>query len=289
MTVANLHLTLFCLLFALARIGAAQEVSYSPAFFGPNALPVPEFANADITKHTFASLSQNYFSGQGDQTHCSRFDVEVPLLPERISLKLWAYIAEYYDVTQEIYDLRQMEQSQLHGNFAVGDIYVQTRFSVLSETEMRPAVVVNSTLKSASGNEFKARRHYDTPGYYFDMEVVKSLPLDGKHLKSIRFAANLGFLCWETTNSVQNDAYMYGSAIILSSKQLDVETAIGGYSGWMNNGDKPVVVSSKLIGRTAVADIFLQYKYGIRDWRYHHLAAGLRVYFQKLTPRYEVK
>ena len=39
--------------------------------------------------------------------------------------------------------------------FATGDLYIQTRIRLLSENSKRPAIIFNSTLKTASGSEFK--------------------------------------------------------------------------------------------------------------------------------------
>jgi hypothetical protein len=45
-------------LFAHARL-QAQPVSYSPAYFGPNANPVPEFSDASIPEQTTLQLAGN--------------------------------------------------------------------------------------------------------------------------------------------------------------------------------------------------------------------------------------
>jgi hypothetical protein len=145
---------------------------------------------------------------------------------------------------------------------------------------------LNSTLKTAAGTNFEQRRHHDTPGYYFDLEFGKSFHLENKFLTEIRTVANIGFLCWETTNSTQNDAPMYGGKIILSNRLFDFEHTLSGYYGWMNNGDRPLVYASKLRFKQTNYHVFAQFQYGITDFPYYGVQLGTAITLSKLTPRY---
>jgi len=275
------------LLICFIPVVCSQTVNYSPAYFGPNANPVAEFSGATIPKFTTVEVSGNYYFGFGDQTINPELKIEIPLLPQRISLKLWVALWEKYTVTQALYDQRQM-QGKLSGTTNGGDVYVQTRFSVLAEKKYLPAVLLNITLKTASGEAFKERRYFNTPGYYFDAEIAKSFRFENKIINDLRIATDLGFLCWEMTNSRQNDAFMYGAKIILSNNVIDFENTLAGYKGRIKNGDNPLVYSAKLIGKYKIFSFFVQYKYGIRDWNYHQLQAGFSVGIQKLTPKYKM-
>jgi len=217
----------FVLLFSSAVV-RAQTVNYSPAYFGPNANPVSKFTNGKIVRETTIELAREHYFGFGDHTRNFSFLIEVPLLSERIAFKVWVPLLERWRVTQEISDYRNMKGDALSGT-AAGDFYVQTRMLILSENNRRPNIILNSTLKTASGTNFNQRRYFDTPGYYFDLEIGKSLSLENRFLNEIRFVANLGFLCWETTNSTQNDAPMYGWKIILSNHWFDFDNTLAGY------------------------------------------------------------
>ncbi len=201
----------FLLAFILPVI---SQVKYSPAWFGPNANPVPEFTDAIIPTKTTISLMGDYYFGFGDETKNGYFKIEIPLLPERVSVKIWTSVFEHYQVTDELCALRGMEKTSGKAN---GDFYLQTRISLLKEKKNAPAIILNNTLKTASGTNFKERRYFDMPGYYFDMEIGKSLYTQGKFIKEIRAVGNLGFLCWETTGNMQNDAPMYGGKIIIGN------------------------------------------------------------------------
>ena len=266
----------------------AQEINYSPAYFGPNANPVPEFTDARIASKTNLQLAEDFFFGFGDNTINTKFVVEIPLLPENVSMKLWLTTLEAYKVSNEVAEKRNMQTGKNTGT-ANGDIYVQTRIRILSEKEYAPNIVLNSTLKTASAkpNDFKGRRYFDTPGYYFDVEIGKSIYIKNNILNEIRGVANLGFLCWETTNSRQNDAPMYGGKIILSNHFLNWENSLSGYWGWIRNGDNPLIYSSKIKYKTKKINYIVMYQYGIKDFPYHHIQAGISIELDKLTPNYK--
>jgi hypothetical protein len=263
----------------------SQTVNYSPVYFGPNANPIPEFSNATIPQLTNIKLSNSYFFGFGDNTNNITFFAEVPLLPRRVSVKIWLATLENYRVTQAVFDKRNMEGNQLLGT-ASGDFYVQTRILILKEKRNTPNIILNSTLKTASGTSFKQRRYFDTPGYYFDVEIGKSIYLKNNFLHEVRTVVDFGFLCWETSNSTQNDAPMYGGKIILSNRLFDFENTLSGYYGWINNGDTPLVYSSKLNFKQLNFTLFAQYQYGIYDFPYHHIQIGIVFPLSKLTPKY---
>ncbi|GAB1416425.1 hypothetical protein MASR2M117_18310 [Paludibacter sp.] len=271
----------------------AQIVRYSPAWFGPNANPVPEFTDATIVAKTNVQLMADYYFGFGDQTVNGYFKIDIPLLPERVSFKIWSTIFEHYKVTDAVNVSRGIN-GNLTGK-ANGDYYVQTRISLLKEDIKKPAIILNSTLKTASGTRFRERRYFDTPGYYFDVEIGKSFILNKQFINEIRLVADLGFLCWETSGSRQNDAPIYGLKLILGNQKFKWENTISGYYGWMHThpaygsdyGDVPLVYATKLIFKINKLDYFAQYQYGINDFPYHQIRIGTSFNIDKLTPHYK--
>ncbi len=270
----------------------AQNVKYSPAWFGPNANPVPEFTDATIVEKTKIQLMSDYYFGYGDQTVNGYFKIDVPLLPKKVSIKLWTSILEHYWVEPQLGIERDMTD-ELKGS-ANGDIYVQTRISITNETKYIPTIILNSTLKTASGTQFKNRRYFDTPGYYFDVEMGKSFMLNNQFLKEIRLITDIGFFSWETSGSRQNDAPMYGFKLQLGNQKWKWENSISGYHGWMHTnpyrgsdyGDSPLVYVNKINLKTNKFDYFAQYQYGIKDFPYHQIRIGTSFTIDKLTPKY---
>lgn len=270
----------------------AQTVKYAPAWFGPNANPVPEFTDGRIPAKTTISLMGDYYFGYGDETKNGYFKIEIPLVAERVSFKIWSTVFEHYKVTPELSDYRQMN-GNLSGK-SNGDFYVQTRISLLKEKKYAPAIILNSTLKTASGTNFNERRYFDTPGYYFDVEFAKSVYTKWKFINELRAVGNLGFLCWETTGSRQNDAPMYGVKIIAGNQNWKLDNTLSGYWGWMHTsatygadyGDAPLVYAAKLTIMKSKIDYFAQYQYGINDFPYHQLRLGISFPIEKLTPKF---
>lgn len=271
---------------------SAQTVKYSTSWFGPNANPVPEFTDARIPSKTTISLMGDYYFGYGDKTENGYLKIEFPLVPQRVSLKVWSTVLEHYKTTEEI--MQQRGSSALSGS-ENGDLYVQTRISLLSEQKNCPSIILNSTLKTASAKTFKTRRYFDTPGYYFDLEAGKSLYTKSRFISEIRGVANVGFMCWETTNSRQDDAPMYGGKIIVGNDKWKFENTLSGYWGWMHTskainlpdyGDTPLVYATKLTLKAGKIDYFAQYQYGITDFPYHQIRVGISFPVEKLTPKF---
>ena len=289
----NLFIYLILLTTVISNINA-QTVKYSSAWFGPNANPVPEFTDGRIPQKTTISLMADYYFGYGDETKNGYFKIEIPLVSERVSFKIWSTVFERYKVTPELSAYREMN-GNLSGK-SNGDFYVQTRISLLKEKKTAPAIILNSTLKTASCTNFNERRYFDTPGYYFDMEIAKSIYTKSKFINEIRAVGNLGFLCWETTGSSQNDAPMYGAKLIIGNKKWNLDNTISGYWGWIHTnkklsplgdyGDAPLVYNSKITFKSEYMDYFAQYQYGINDFPYHQIRLGISFPVEKLTPKF---
>lgn len=287
--------TIFILLLFVSYQGIhAQLVKYSTAWFGPNANPVPEFADARIPSKTTISLMGDYYFGYGDQTENGYAKIEIPLLSESVSLKIWSTFLEHYQTTAEI---MQTRGSSSMSGWEGGDLYVQTRIRLFKEQKNIPSIIINSTLKTASAKTFLTRRYFDTPGYYFDAEVGKSLYTKSKFISEIRAVANVGFMCWETTNSTQDDATMYGGKIIIGNQKWKLENTLSGYWGWIHTnvhlnpgldyGDAPMVYAAKFSIMTKNINYFAQYQYGITDFPYHQIRVGVSFPIQKLTPTFK--
>jgi hypothetical protein len=280
------------LLFISTQITIGQ-VRYSTSWFGPNANPVPEFTDASIPAKTTISIMGDYYFGYGDRTENGYIKVDIPLIPERVSLKVWSAVMEHYQTTDQI--MLERGATSTSGS-EVGDIYVQTRIRLWKEQKNCPSIILNSTLKTASAKTFKTRRYFDTPGYYFDLEAGKSFYTKSKFISEIRSVTNVGFMCWETTDSRQDDAPMYGEKIIIGNDKWKFENTISGYSGWLHTskainlpdyGDTPLVYATKFSIKSGKINYFAQYQYGITDFHYQQLRAGISFTIEKLTPKFK--
>lgn len=265
-------------------------IHHTTNYFGPNANPVPDFTDATIPANTEFSIYGDYYFGHGDQTVNPVLKIEIPLLPEKVSLKIWAVPLEYYKVTDEIKERRMMNKNS---GTASGDFYVQTRIAILNEKNNKIAVILNATLKTASGSGFKNRRYFNTAGYYFDTEIGKSFAIPESFLNEIRLVANAGFYSWDVltpNNNVQDDALMYGLKVILKKKNISWENTISGYNGWIKRapdyGDQPIVFATKLNLKAKQNTYFAQYQYGVKYFPFNQIRIGAVFPLQALTPNF---
>lgn len=284
--------------FAICKIQAQEQtriVKYSTAWFGPNANPVPEFTDAKIPEQTTLTVTADYYFGFGDRTKNGYLMFEVPLIPKKISLKIWSTFFEFYNVDNDIILKRNMLSGTNKGK-ANGDAYIQTRISILKDRKYAPDLLLNTTLKTASGTNFANRRYFDTPGYYFDLETAKSFLFNNNILNEIRLVGNTGFMCWETTGSRQNDALMYGLKLILINDYIKWENTIAGYDGWMhrqpavygaNYGDSPLICTTKINFSIKKTNYFAQFMVGMKDFPYYQLRIGANIPIKFLTPHYK--
>lgn len=230
----------------------------------------------------------DYYFGYGDQTLSNNIKVEVPLIPEKVSVKVWKTLAEYYSVNDEIVSRRSMQKSS---GFATGDFYVQTRIKIFAENKIRPALILNSTLKTASGSDFKNRRFFNTAGYYFDVELGKSFRFSNSFIDEVRLVSDLGFFSWDVQTpgiNVQDDALIYGLKFILKHKSISLENTFSGYNGWIKRvedyGDRPMIFSSRLNVNTRKALWFAQFQHGIKYFPYEQIRLGVQIPLENLTP-----
>lgn len=265
-------------------------IHHTTNYFGPNANPVPEFTDALIPQNTNVTLIGDYYFGHGDNTFSNNVKVEIPLIPEKVSVKVWKTLIEYYSVTDEIVSRRSMQKNN---GFATGDFYIQTRIRILSEKKNSPSLVLNSTLKTASGSDFKNRRFFNTAGYYFDVELGKSFVFNDSFIDEIRLVSDLGFFSWDvqTPNiNVQDDAVMYGFKFILKHKNISLENTFSGYEGWIKRvddyGNKPMVFSSRLNFEVRKTLWFLQFQHGIKYFPFEQIRVGVQIPLEHLTPNF---
>lgn len=270
-----------------------SQVKYSTAWFGPSANPVPELSGGYIPENTEIKIGLKNFFNEGDYTLSTSAAIELPLISKNVSIKVWSEFFEYYKVSKELLNYRNMVDST---GTSTGDIYVQTRIKLLNEKKIMPGIILNSTLKTASGTNFINRRFFDTPGYYFDLEIYKHINVKSRFIDKIKFIANTGFMCWETSGSRQDDAIMYAIQTTIQKKNISVDLFLGGYDGWMyrhplygnDYGDSPCVIGTRinysLMGKTIYCNLLK----GIRDYPYNMFNIGIIIPVKKLNPAYKL-
>ena len=275
----------------------------APLYFGPNAFPIPEMIDGRTHSMLRAELAADgYLGREKDWTADIFARIRIPLFTDRVNLSVWMPVYEFYGISparQQTTRIQEQDSLYLNGSGA-GDVYVSTEIQVWKATTWVPDFTVRAAVKTASGGQFGRARHYDCPGYFFDLSCGKSMYL-GNRYKAIgrrkrrfpyddsrdaavelRIAGDIGFLCWQTDNGRQNDALYYGLQLLVKYEWVSMRCTWMGYMGWEDHGDKPMSIHAVLSGYVKEFEPYISYQYGIKDYPFQQVRIGLVYNFDML-------
>ena len=268
-----------------------ETTGIAPAYFGPNAFPVPDMLDGRVQKQLRAEIAgDGYLGFQGDKTADAFARVFIPLFTDRVNLTVWMPVMEWYEMTQERQRVCRLQDSAAIAGHGAGDAYFSTDIQILRDRKWAPDIALRAACKSASGGQYELARHYDCPGYFFDLSLGKSWYLGEKQEAKgveLRVAGSAGFLCWQTDNGRQNDAVMYGLQLLLRSQYVSLRTTWSGYVGWENAGDRPMIIKGRLSGHAKGFEPYVEYQYGIKDYPFHMVRVGLAYHIDVLKKKGE--
>ena len=253
-----------------------ETTGIAPAYFGPNAFPVPDMLDGRVQNHLRLEIAgDGYFGFQGDKTADVFARLFIPLFTDRVNLTVWMPVMEWYELTPERMATCRVPDSLAHSGSGAGDAYFSTDIQILRDKKWAPDIALRAACKSASGGQYELARHYDCPGYFMDLSLGKSWLLGKNKGAELRVAGSAGFLCWQTDNGRQNDAVMYGLQLFIKSEYVSIRTTWSGYLGWEDMGDKPMIIKGRLCGHAKQFEPYVEYQYGIKDYPFHHIRVGL--------------
>ena len=250
-----------------------EPTGIAPAYFGPNALPVPDMLDGRTQDKLRIELAADgFFRYEKDQTADLFARIYIPLWTPRVNLTVWMPIMEWYRMTPERQRTCRLQDSIPLSGHEAGDVYISTDIQLLKARKYTPDIAFRAAFKTASGGSFDKARFFDNSGYWFDLAVGKSLTVKSWEL---RLAGSLGFLCWQTDNSRQNDALMYGVQLLVKQEYVSLRATWGGYMGWEKHGDRPMTVKVQVAGHVKGFEPYVAYQYGIKDYPFHQVRVGL--------------
>lgn len=254
----------------------SRPTHIAPLYFGPNALPVPDMPAGRVEDRLTIELAGDYYLGHyGDATQDIYASIRIPLFTKRVNLSIWMPVIEFYQCTPESNRHRSVVDSTLTRGHGWGDVYISTDIQLLYEKRFVPDVALRVAMKTASGGQFPEARYFDNPGYFFDLAVGKSITFENAYIKNLRVAVSGGFLCWQTDNGRQNDAFMYGVRLQLAARHFTVTETWGGYMGWEHDGDRPMTLKSTISFPVKDFEPYFTHQYGIADYPFHQFRLGL--------------
>jgi len=88
-----------------------------------------------------------------------------------------------------------------------------------------------------------------------------------------------GFYAWQTyiDEFPQNDAIFYGLGVDLDIQEAYFSTSLRGLSGYMFNGDQPIVLYNEIGVREGKIALTLGYEWGIIDYPFHCIRIGFKL------------
>jgi len=251
----------------------------SPAFFGPNALPVPIIHKALIPEKVYWSGMYEYYDGPGDKTHDFRTHLIIPMAKGRIGLEFKYVPVEFFDMDSTVSRTRRTIDGRAVNGKAFGDIYFGTIVQLIKNHAFLPDLSIAMSCRTASGTAREYARYTDTPGYYFDASIGDSYGKNSGFFQHVRWYAEIGFYVWQTylDNYPQDDALLFGAGIDLDFKDFFINQSLSGYSGYMNNGDEPVVYRIDLGIKMGNSALIFGYEKGLRDYPFQSIRAGFQI------------
>ncbi len=257
----------------------------SPGFMGPNALPVPDSKDGLLPEFSHVDIAyENHFSN-GDFTKDIYTKLYFPLFSKRAGLNISYVPIEHYKMDTVTRDLRKARDYDGEG-ISLGDFYVSTYIQFIKDMDKFPDVLATVNIKTASGTNLGAARNTDSPGYFFDCSMGKDIKIRNSSLKSIRPHGMLGFYAWQTNlgDYLQNDAVVYGFGVNFQFSSFEINNSLDGYSGYIDNGDRPVVFRSVFRSQfNSVINCEILFQKGFRDFPYTTLRAGIEINFDKIV------
>jgi hypothetical protein len=248
----------------------------SPGYMGPNSLPVPALHKGRVPENFYWTGRYEYYLGNGNQTQDFYTRFIIPL-KNRVGIEFTYVPVEFYSMDSATSrSWRTFSGTPVEGH-SLGDIYFGTIIQVIRDNAYLPDLSFAMTCRTASGTGRENARHTDTPGYHLDISMGDSYGAGEGIFRSVGWYLEGGFLVWQTylDNYPQNDAWLYGLGLDLEFRDFYLHQSLRGYSGYMNNGDKPLVYSTELGVRIGTAAFTFGYEYGIRDYPFQCFRTGI--------------
>jgi hypothetical protein len=215
-----------------------------------------------------AELRGEYHSYKGDRTKNIFARVFVPVAKGLAGLEVSYVIYEYYNMTPETVEERFAAGTSWKTG-AHGDVIVSSFYQVL-RNEKRMDIMVESTLKTGSGNRLADARYTDAATYWFNINIGRNLYKSADEKTSVRIQGYAGFYCWMTNDLVhrQNDALTYSAGISGMHGNISATADIAGIYGYENNGDRPIQIRTKANYEYRKNILSFRYRHGMKDSLY---------------------
>lgn len=251
-----------------------RYMTLSAGYLGPNALPVPEVRDGRVdTLFRFDLLAGGHFS-PGDRTVDGYVRLAAPFSDGKVSFEIAAVPIEYYVTDTATRDERASRERDGRG-LAAGDIHLTTLIQLIRDHPSIPDILLETSFRIPSGKTLLGARYTDAPGYHMDLSFGRLLSPQCRF--KVRAYALAGYYAYQTFDPqhLQDDCFLYGIGVRIATPGWAWSNQLTGYSGYMDNGDRPRLYRSELRRIGAAFDGLLQIQVGLHDFEYRSVHAGL--------------
>jgi hypothetical protein len=250
---------------------------YSPRYFGPTAFPVPELGSGKAAEHYEIELRGQYHYYSGDQTKDLFLRALLPVVKGRAGVEVSFIPVEKYKLTPETRDERNAVETEcVPGVFYTGDVVISAFYQV-ARSDKWVDLACSLNLKTASGGRLCDARFTDAATYWIDLTAGKDLLKSADGKRALRAQAMAGFYCWMTNDVLkhrQNDAFLYGLGLSAQIRNFGFSSNLAGFSGYENNGDRPLLWRNNLRLEFRNNILSLRYAHGMQDSLYDTYSVG---------------
>jgi hypothetical protein len=243
----------------------------SAAYFGPNALPVPDLRDGRVEQEYRFELRPEAHLSKGDQTYDIYTSIIIPLA-KVASFQVFLVPSEYYKMDTITRDERFARHINAEG-YAGGDFWFGTNIQIVKD-RIFPDLIFSAYFKTASGTTLSDARYTDAPAYYMLLNGGKDVKQFGE--TNLRLYGHLGVYIWQTWSDVnsQDDAFAYGFGTKLYNNNFYATAELSAYHGYLNIGDRPAVVRVQYGLIRNKHEWVFRCQQGINDFKYLSLSVA---------------
>jgi hypothetical protein len=250
---------------------------YSPRYFGPNAFPIPELRSGRAPEHYELEARGEYHHYAGDRTKDIYLHALLPIVRGRAGVEIRFVALDKYKLTLETRDERNAAGVESPSNqpYNSGDVVISAYYQLWRSEKWLDAMF-SFSLKTASGGRLSDARFTDASAYWIDFAAGRDLLRSGDRAYALRLQAMAGFYCWMTNDMVhrQNDAILYGAGLTGLLRRFTISSDLSGFSGYINNGDRPLLWRNNLQFEYRRNVLSLRYAHGMKDSLYDTYSVG---------------
>jgi hypothetical protein len=247
---------------------------------GPNALPVQEIRTGVVEKDIYLEAAFDAHFSTGDNTQNLFTKFHYPFPGKKVSVEVTFIPWEHYKMDTITRDERRARNRSGEGS-TVGNLVFSTVIQIIKDRGSWPDILLSANFQTASGGQMGDARYTDAMAYGFDVSFGKDYDLNAERNFLLRPYLLVGFGAWQTNNeeNFQDDAFQWGVGANLTLNKFLITNQFGGYYGYFNNGDRPVVYRLRLIFMQKRINYKFQFQQGLNDFKYSSFRVGVQVKF----------